>query len=75
MQASVLEGSKRSEVSDLTFPCMGPLKTILAHTVIREGLLNFIAGGHDEGTILVNSLIEWLSRDLTRNVNGRSYRD
>ena len=53
---------------------MSLLETVFAHAVVHDGLFDFVAGGHDEWTVLVNSLVERFSGDLIANVNGHDHK-
>lgn len=46
-----------SHVADLTLPGVGLLETVLTLAVVRDGVFDFVAGGHDERPVLVNGLV------------------
>lgn len=45
---------------------MGLLETVLAHAVVHDGFFDFVAGGHDEWTVLVDGLVKRFSGDLMK---------
>ena len=49
---------------------MSFLETVLAHTVVHDGLFDFLTAGHDERAVLVDGLIERFSRNLMERVNN-----